>query len=119
MLDRQYQFVKGQFEKSIGNDSEKNFGVDGETTLININDHEDFPIEKARMLLQHVWICIFSVTTIGYGWAIQSKVNIAVPLILQFISKFWSLCYKPFLLTNSLSWILCSRNNDNYSNSYC
>lgn len=91
LLDRQYQYVKRRFEKSIENESEKNVGIDGERTLININDHEDFPIERARMLLQHVWICIFSVTTIGYGWAIQSKVNIAVPLILQFISEFRSL----------------------------
>ena len=76
------------FERILNNDAEKAYEDEKiERNLVNINDHEDFPIERARMLLQHLWIGVFSAAAIGYGWVIQSKANIAVPLILQFIRK--------------------------------
>jgi hypothetical protein len=47
-----------------------------------------FPIEKARLQAVPYIIFVYTVCVIGYGWSLQSGVCIAVPLILQFISKF-------------------------------
>lgn len=45
----------------------------------------DFPIEKAR--LRSVWYYIFisSTSTLGYGWALQVRAHLSVPLIMQFL----------------------------------
>lgn len=87
LLDIQYQFVKRRFEKSIASDSEKTTEADGERTLVNIIDHENFPMEESRLLAQNIWMLSLAIATTGYGWAVQSKTSIAVPLILQFIGE--------------------------------
>lgn len=48
----------------------------------------NFPIEKARF--RSIWYVITaaSVSMIGYGWALYFKVNMVVPLVLQFIIGF-------------------------------
>jgi predicted MFS family arabinose efflux permease len=45
----------------------------------------EFPIEKAR--LRSVWYYIFvsSTSTLGYGWALQTRAHLSVPLIMQFL----------------------------------
>jgi multidrug resistance protein len=45
----------------------------------------EFPIEKAR--LRSVWYYIFisSTSTLGYGWAVQRRAHLAVPLVMQFL----------------------------------
>ena len=49
-----------------------------------------FPIEKARLQVLPCITLVYSACVVGYGWALQSRVTIAVPLILQFISRFIS-----------------------------
>ncbi|KAH9996022.1 major facilitator superfamily domain-containing protein [Russula vinacea] len=44
-----------------------------------------FPIEKARLQMLPWVVFVYTACVIGYGWALQSKVTIAVPLILQFM----------------------------------
>ncbi|KAJ8127926.1 hypothetical protein O1611_g5710 [Lasiodiplodia mahajangana] len=48
-----------------------------------------FPIEKARTRWSYWMLAISTGGMIGYGWAVQSRVHIAVPLILQFLEGFW------------------------------
>ncbi|KZV71946.1 MFS general substrate transporter [Peniophora sp. CONT] len=48
-------------------------------------DENDFPIERARLRLMPWCLTPFLLCTIGYGWCLQFRVHIAVPLILQFI----------------------------------
>ncbi|KAH8908013.1 MFS general substrate transporter [Coniochaeta sp. PMI_546] len=43
-----------------------------------------FPIEEARLRSIKYSLAICCVLTIGYGWALQREVHIAVPLVLQF-----------------------------------
>lgn len=45
----------------------------------------EFPIEKAR--LRSIWYYIFisSSSTLGYGWAVQRRAHLAVPLVMQFL----------------------------------
>ncbi|OQE07498.1 hypothetical protein PENVUL_c013G05728 [Penicillium vulpinum] len=52
------------------------------------DDLTTFPIEKARF--RSIWysICATGISTAGYGWALQSRSHIAVPLVLQFIIGF-------------------------------
>ena len=54
-----------------------------------IEKDPSFPIEKARLQILPWVVFVYTTCVIGYGWALQSRVTIAVPLILQFISKFF------------------------------
>lgn len=84
-MDSYYRKIRDDLIHQTRTDSEKH--VDPEAS----EKDPSFPIEKAR--LQPLPWVVFVCTTcvIGYGWALQSRVTIAVPLILQFISKLFSL----------------------------
>ena len=64
-------------------DSEK--GVDPEALG---EEDASFPIEKARLQVVPYIVVVYAACIIGYGWSLQSRVSIAVPLILQSISEF-------------------------------
>jgi len=49
-----------------------------------------FPIEKARLQMLPLIIFVYIVSVIGYGWALESRATIAIPLILQIFSEFVS-----------------------------
>lgn len=60
----------------------------------------NFPIEKARIQLIFPLIFIGSGACIGYGWALERQVSVAVPLVLSF---FIGLCVTwPFQIMNLL-----------------
>ncbi|KAI0444287.1 chloramphenicol resistance protein [Xylaria telfairii] len=64
------------------------------------NDIANFPIEKARIQLIFPLIFIGSGACIGYGWALERQVSVAVPLVLSF---FIGLCVTwPFQIMNLL-----------------
>jgi hypothetical protein len=56
-----------------------------------IEQDPSFPIEKARLQLLPCVLFVYTACVMGYGWSLESKVSIAVPLICQIISKF-ALC---------------------------
>ncbi|KAF2671661.1 MFS general substrate transporter, partial [Microthyrium microscopicum] len=62
------------------------------------DDLSKFPIEKARFKSIWYFISLTGVCTIGYGWALQSRTHIAVPLTLQFIIG----------LTTALTFNICN-----------
>ena len=45
-----------------------------------------FTVAQARLRLLPLHSTVMTVACVGYGWSLHHKVNIAVPLILQFIS---------------------------------
>lgn len=47
----------------------------------------DFPIFKARLRTAWVHALLFQLVTIAYGWSLYANAHMAVPLVLQFISK--------------------------------
>jgi len=49
-----------------------------------------FPIEKARLQMLPLIIFVYTISVIGYGWALESRATIAIPLILQIFSEFVS-----------------------------
>jgi hypothetical protein len=60
----------------------------------------NFPVEKARIQLIYPLIFIGTGACIGYGWALELEVSVAVPLVLSF---FIGLCVTwPFQIMNLL-----------------
>jgi hypothetical protein len=47
--------------------------------------------DQARLRLVPLLITIMAVVSAAYGWCLEKKVNIAGPLVLQFVSEYWSL----------------------------
>ncbi|KAH6842229.1 major facilitator superfamily domain-containing protein [Chaetomium sp. MPI-CAGE-AT-0009] len=46
-------------------------------------DLKDFPIERARLRTVILTVALSAFLVIGYGWALQARVTMAVPLVLQ------------------------------------
>ncbi|KAF9476062.1 MFS general substrate transporter [Pholiota conissans] len=76
ILDKEYRRFKAKAEARFGEGA------------VNMNQEENFPLEKARLRLMPVYIAVMAACCAGYGWAVQTRVNIAVPLILHFIFGF-------------------------------
>lgn len=86
LLDFQYRRIKSSHSEKNVSVSEKNLeGSQKDVKQSSSDEVDDFPIERARFLTQPFWVVIYSITLIGYGWTIERKTSIAVPLILQFI----------------------------------
>ena len=51
----------------------------------DITSEENFPVEKVRMKTIPIQLLICVASCVSYGWCLQHKVHIAVPLVLQFI----------------------------------
>jgi hypothetical protein len=80
-MDSYYRKIKEDLIRQTRADSKKY--VDPEA----IEKDPSFPIEKARLQILPWVLLAYTICVTGYGWALQWKVTIAVPLILQFISK--------------------------------
>jgi len=78
-LDYYYRKIRDDLIRQTRADSEKY--VDPEA----IEKDPSFPIEKARLQVLPWVVFVYTTCIIGYGWALQSRVTIAVPLILQSI----------------------------------
>ena len=78
-MDRDYKMIEGRHIKE--NNLEEGRSIDKK------NRADNFPIERTRM--RNLWwiLIIFTCSVAGYGWTLNC--NIAVPLILQFISKYF------------------------------
>ena len=49
------------------------------------DDLTNFPIEVARLRSVFYFLFVVVASTAGYGWAIQSRTHLSVPLIMQFL----------------------------------
>ncbi|KAI0257007.1 MFS general substrate transporter [Lactifluus subvellereus] len=79
-LNSHYRKVRDDLTRRTRIDSEK--GVDPEALG---EEQASFPIERARLQGVQYVVVVYATCVIGYGWSLQSRVSIAVPLILQFI----------------------------------
>ncbi|KAF8167670.1 major facilitator superfamily domain-containing protein [Crassisporium funariophilum] len=66
-------------------------GLSVEKNTLDLTKEERFPLEQARLRLMPILVLFMAASCAGYGWCLQRKVNIAVPLILQFIVGFVSI----------------------------
>lgn len=76
VLDREYRVIRERLVQS------------GRLSADAVARDDNFPIEYARFRTMPVWVAIYVVACVGYGWTLQSKVSIAAPLVLHVISKF-------------------------------
>jgi len=79
ILDRDYRLLK---EKLI---REREAPTGAPAHSDDITNEENFPIEKVRMKRVPVELFICVACCASYGWCLQHKVNLAAPLVLQFI----------------------------------
>jgi hypothetical protein len=78
LLDWDYQTIKSKMIKEAQANPEKGIAPE------NVTKEEHFPIEKSRLRTIPVYLVICVACCMGYGWCIEQKVNLALPLILQF-----------------------------------
>ncbi|KAF7981131.1 hypothetical protein HWV62_34869 [Athelia sp. TMB] len=83
LLDRDYAAFKARMIKQIKEGSNET-GMRPE----DVTKEENFPIELARLRTMPLYLGIFCVATIGYGWSLQARVSIAVPLLLHICMGF-------------------------------
>jgi hypothetical protein len=85
LMDAHYQKIKANRVSQGQTEPEKSINSDACA--------ESFPIERTRFQLMPYLVVMFTSCVIGYGWSLQAKTSIAVPLVLQFISAFYTLLY--------------------------
>ena len=93
VMDTYYKKIRDDLIRQTRTDSEKD--IDPKA----IEKDPSFPIEKARLQILPLVVFVYTACVIGYGWALQPRVRIVVPLLLQFISKF----FFPALLSQDLT----------------
>lgn len=50
------------------------------------HDLYHFPLEKARLRSIFIFLGLSTIATAGFGWSLQARVHIAVPLVVQFFT---------------------------------
>lgn len=83
LLDWQYRKDRAIWEE------EQRKGMEKPDAPIPREVEVTFPVEKTRLKWAMAYTSAIVVVSIGYGWAVDRKVNLAVPLILQFICEFF------------------------------
>lgn len=86
MIDRNYEITA----KQIGYKIDRDCG----------DDIKHFPIEKARTRGSWYLVGIMTFVLIGYGWALDQRSHVSIPLILQFVQGFLGTCI--YTISNTL-----------------
>jgi len=79
LTDSYYRKVRNDLIRQARSNAEKD--IDAKA----FEKDPTFPIEKARLQVLPCITLVYAACVVGYGWALQSRVTIAVPLILQFV----------------------------------
>lgn len=84
LLDRDYRRMEKKIARETLTDLENPVFAE------QVARDENFPIERARMRMVLFHLIVYTACCAGYGWCLEKKVNIAVPLVLQVMCKFSS-----------------------------
>jgi hypothetical protein len=89
LSDAYYRKIRNDIVRQVQSTSEED--IDPKT----VEQDPTFPIEKARLQVLPCLMFVYIACVVGYGWSLHLRVSIAVPLVLQAISKLVlsSLCY--------------------------
>ncbi|KXN82705.1 Quinidine resistance protein 3 [Leucoagaricus sp. SymC.cos] len=87
ILDWQYQVEKNRLHKRLEDAGELEIRLH-EADVKAVDKLLEFPLERARLSLLPTMVILLAGCTAGYGWCLQKKVSIAVPLVLQAIIGF-------------------------------
>lgn len=84
-LDWQYRKDRGRWEAQ----RRERLGLEklGELPALTKEEELEFPIEKARLKWALGYTIGVSLLGVGFGWALEKRVTIAVPLVFLFFSK--------------------------------
>jgi hypothetical protein len=85
LMDAHYRRIRDNFTSQAPTESKKAINPDSRA--------ESFPIEQTRLQFMPYLILVYASCVIGYGWSLQAKTSIAVPLVLQIISMFYIMLY--------------------------
>ncbi|KAI1176764.1 MFS general substrate transporter [Nemania sp. FL0916] len=83
MLDKEYERVKKQYEADKSQNGLELGSQDSPTVQ---DDDVDFPLEKARFRLAPIFALLQCASIITFGWTIEYRVHIAVPIITTFFT---------------------------------
>ncbi|KAJ2986447.1 hypothetical protein NUW58_g5022 [Xylaria curta] len=83
ILDADYKRVKAKYEAAI---SQSGSETGSEQVSKAQDDDVNFPLEKARLRLLPILALLQCASIITFGWTIQYRVHIAVPIITTFIT---------------------------------
>ncbi|KAH0838000.1 major facilitator superfamily domain-containing protein [Lanmaoa asiatica] len=84
LMDRDYRELKEKISQESSTDPENPVSV------AQAAKDENFPIEQARMQMAPFHLLVYTACCAGYGWCLEKEVNMAAPLILQIVRKFFS-----------------------------
>ncbi|CAL1705635.1 unnamed protein product [Somion occarium] len=90
ILDREYRNIKAKLVRKAQGQLDANTkaaDTEADPPDVKIRD-EDFPIEVARFRIMPAYLIISAIACVGYGWCLEKRVNIAIPLVLLFIMGF-------------------------------
>ena len=110
LLDRDYTAMQRKIAKTREVDPER------KAHKHSVIKDDIFPVEKARLRMLPVYFVLYTGAVIGYGWCLQAKVSLAVPLILQIFSEpaTSATCLLMYLLC--ASWLQYRVNHEHNSN---
>lgn len=95
IMDRDYRLLKEKLVREHGITA----GTPGSCEAIT--HEENFPIEKARLKTTPIQLLVCVACCASYGWCLHQKVNIAVPLVLQFVC-----CFSVMTIMNTTQTLL-------------
>lgn len=84
LLDLDFRRIKRTWEEKMRLEGRKDELINSGHTG---RESKDFPFEYARLRTVPLYVVGYAAALVGYGWSIQRKVDIACPLILQFIGE--------------------------------
>lgn len=85
LLDREYRITKENLVRALKERRED--AISDEDAAREVTHADVFPIEMARLRSSPIYLLVLAACNVGYGWSLQKKASIAVPLVLQFISE--------------------------------
>ncbi|CAG7927797.1 unnamed protein product [Penicillium olsonii] len=89
IMDADYRKVKAEYE-SLDRSIAEGGDASGES---------DFPLEKARLRLIPLFACLQCLSLVLFGWTIQYRVHIAVPIISTFITGWTVVSMQSIIMT--------------------
>ena len=81
LSDYYYRKIRDDIIRQARSNSESHIDVNA------VEKDPTFPIEEARLRMLPLVIFVYTTSVIGYGWALESRAPIVVPLILQISSE--------------------------------
>ncbi|KAI8947712.1 major facilitator superfamily domain-containing protein [Xylaria longipes] len=98
ILDADYRRIKAKYE-SAPSQSQSETGSEQSPELQR--DNADFPLERARLRLLPILALLQCASILTYGWTIQHRVHIAVPIVTTFITG-WTVTSMVSIVTTYL-----------------